>query len=268
MDTYDQVKERMRWMWSLGDYARLAVLLEPHAEALAEACGIRPGMHLLDVGAGNGNFALAAARRDAVVTASDVTPRMVELGRARSAAANLPITWVEGDAEQLPFPDASFDIVASVFGAMFAPQPQKVASELLRVAKPRGLVAIANYGRVGFLGSLMDAMSASLPPPSIDVPSPFLWGDADEARRRLAGAASIDVRKRTLTFEFTSFAEWLELWEASNGPLIALKTMLPDPAYRQVVSQIERVVSELNKSSDGTLALESEYVQVLARARP
>src|ERR1700674_3827635 len=107
----------MRWMWSLGDYSPLAAVLEPHAEALADACEIRPGASVLDVAAGNGNFAIAAARRGAVVTASDLTPNMVELGRTRSAIGGLHIDWSEADAEHLPFADAGYDIVASVFGA-------------------------------------------------------------------------------------------------------------------------------------------------------
>jgi SAM-dependent methyltransferase len=267
METFAKTKELMQWMWSLGDYARLALLLEPYAEALADACDIRAGMQVLDVGAGNGNFAMAAARRGALVTASDITPRMVELGRARSAAADLTIAWVEGDAEQLPFPDASFDIVASVFGAMFAPQPDRVASELLRVVKPHGLIAMANYSPAGFLGRLMEAMSSSVPAPSVDLPSPFLWGDPDEARRRLAGAASIDVRNRKLTFEFASFDDWLALWEASNGPQIALKSTLPTLAYRQVVNEMRLVLQELNRSNDGRLVLESDYIQLLARPK-
>jgi ubiquinone/menaquinone biosynthesis C-methylase UbiE len=146
----DKLKEGMRWMWSLGDYPRLAKVLEPHAEALARACRIRPGATVLDVAAGNGNFAVAAARRGAIVTASDLTPRMVELGRTRSAAGGWHIEWAEADAEQLPFGDASYDLVASVFGAMFAPRPHLVASQLFRVVKPGGLVAMANYGLAGF----------------------------------------------------------------------------------------------------------------------
>src|SRR5438552_666097 len=118
-------------MWAQGDYAAVAQMLEPHAVKLAGLCDIGPGMRVLDVAAGNGNFALAAAGQGAKVTACDLTPRMIDLGRARSEAAGLDIEWIEGDAEALPLPDGSFDLVASVFGAMFAPQPQLVARRLM-----------------------------------------------------------------------------------------------------------------------------------------
>ncbi len=179
----------MRWMWSLGDYTSLAERLEPHAQALADACDLDPGTTVLEVAAGNGNFALAAAARGAVVTATDLTPRMVELGRARTADVRT-IEWSEADAEQLPFADGSYDVVASVFGAQFAPRPELVASEMFRVAKPAGLVAMANYSPGGFLGRLSDLMASFSAHPAFELPSPFAWGDEDEARRRFAAQAS------------------------------------------------------------------------------
>jgi len=266
MDSYAQLKARMQWMWSQGDYARLALWLEPHAEALAAACGIGPATRVLDVGAGNGNFALAAARRGADVTASDVTPRMVELGRARSAAARAPILWLAGDAEVLPFGEASFDVVASVFGAMFAPTPERVALELFRVVMPGGLVAMANYSSQGFLGRLAELAATFSPPAPIEMPSPFLWGDPDEVRRRFQGlASSIDIVPRTLTFEFDSFQEWLEFWEHTNPPQIAFKTILPAEVYQRLVDEMGRLVEESNQGKDGRVVLDSTYIQVLAR---
>ncbi len=259
----------MRWMWSLGEYTRLAEVLEPHAEALADACNIRAGTSVLDVAAGNGNFAFAAARRGAAVTASDLTPHMVELGRARSAAAGTHIAWTEGDAEQLPFPDAAFDVVASVFGAMFAPQPHLVAAELFRVVKPGGLVAMANYGPGGFLGRLSELMASFSARPPLDLPSPFLWGDEDEVRKRFAGfATSIRVHHRRLSFESSSVDGLLEFWEATNGPQNALKAMLPADAYQNVVAAWRALVEELNESTDGGVKVFSPYVRVLAGKLP
>ena len=256
----------MRWMWSLGDYYRLAKVLEPHAEALAGACTIRPGTTVLDVAAGNGNFALAATRRGAIVTASDLTPQMVELGRARSAAGGSHIAWTEADAEQLPFTDASYDIVASVFGAMFAPRPALVASELFRVAKPGGLVAMANYSPGGFLGRLSDLIASFSTRPTLELPSPFLWGDEDEVRRRFARlAASIVVTHRRLTFESSSVEAFLKFWEETNAPQNALKTMLPPEVYQSLLTAWRALAEELNESTGGRVKVSSPNILVLAR---
>jgi ubiquinone/menaquinone biosynthesis C-methylase UbiE len=253
-------------MWSLGDYSRLAEALEPYAEALADACDIQGGASVLDVAAGNGNFALAAAHRGGIVTASDLTPTMVELGRARSARTGAHIEWIEGDAEHLPFADATYDVVATVFGAMFAPQPQLVTAELFRVVKPGGLVAMANYGPGGFLGRLSEVMAAFSGRPPLDLPSPFLWGDEDEVSRRFAGfAASMEVMHRRLAFESSSADGLLRFWEETNPPHNALKAMLPAEGYQKVVAAWMALVEELNESTDGGVKVSSPYIFVLAR---
>ena len=256
----------MRWMWSLGDYSRLAEVLEPHAETLADACNIRPGATVLDVAAGNGNFAFAAESRGAIVTASDLTPRMLELGRARSAANGSQMIWVEADAEQLPFADASYDLVASVFGAMFAPRPQLVATELFRVAKPGGLVAMANYGPGGFLGQLRDVIASFSAQPAFELPSPFLWGEEEEVRRRFAPlASSIDITHRQLSFESSSVEAFLAFWEETNAPQGALKAVLPPVAYEAAVAAQRALVDELNESTGENVKVSSPYILVLAR---
>ncbi len=253
-------------MWSLGDYPRVAQLLEPGALALAEACAIAPGTIVLDVAAGNGNFSLAAARRGAVVTATDITPKMVELGRARTAGAGLSIDWSEADAERLPFADESYDIVASVFGAMFAPQPALVAAEMFRVAKPGGLVAMANYSPGGYLGKLSQLIAAFSAHPAFDLPWPFLWGDEKEVRRRLGGLAdSIEVIHRTLTFESESVDTFVDFWQATNAPQAALKVMMPPETYQKVLDEKRLLIEELNESTDGRVKLASPYILVVAR---
>src|ERR1700674_558066 len=256
----------MRWMWSLGDYTALAEVLEPHSEALADACQIRSGSAVLDVAAGNGNFAFAAARRGAIVTASDLTPHMVELGRTRSAAGESRIDWNEAAAEQLPFADASYDIVASVFGAMFAPRPQLVATELFRVARPGGLVAMANYSPAGFLRRLSDLIASFSSRPAFELPSPFAWGDEDEVRRRFAQlATSIDVTHRQLSFESTSVEGFLKFWEDNNAPQNALKAMLPPQTYQSLVTAERGLVEELNEVTGERVKVSSPYILVLAR---
>jgi ubiquinone/menaquinone biosynthesis C-methylase UbiE len=263
--SFGKLKDGVRWMWSLGDYAPLADALEPHSEALVDACQIRPGSAVLDVAAGNGNFALAAARRGAVVTASDLTPRMVELGRARSAAAS-NIEWAEADAEALPFADARYDVVASVFGAMFAPQPALVAAELFRVAKRGGLVAMANYSPGGYLGRLTEMIASFSARPAFELPSPFQWGDEDEVRRRFAPHTdSIEFTRRRLSFESSSIESFLEFWEATNPPQNALKAMLPPESYQKMIEANREVLEELNESTSGQLKVSSPYLMVLAR---
>ena len=254
-------------MWSLGEYRDVARYLQPHAEALAVAADIRPGTEVLDVAAGNGNFAIAAAQRGAHVTASDLTPKMIELGRARTAAEGLDISWQEADAEQLPFADDRYDVVASVFGAMFAPRPERVAAELFRVIKPGGLVAMANYAHGGFLGSFTDLLlKYSLAPPGgAELPSPFAWGDPTEVRRRFdRKASSLRLEPRTVRFAFPSVDAGFDFWERTNPPLIALKTMLPPERYQSLRMEGADLMRIMNAASDSSLLLDSEYLSVIA----
>jgi SAM-dependent methyltransferase len=270
LDPFDRLKEASRWMWGLGDYRDVARYLQPHAEALAAAADIRPGMDVLDVAAGNGNFAIAAAQRGAQVTASDLTAKMIQLGRARSAAERLDIDWQEADAEQLPFPDDRFDVVASVFGAMFAPRPEQVAAELFRVVKPGGIVAMANYAHEGFLGSFADLLlKYSLAPPGgVELSSPFAWGDPIKVRRRFEGkTSSLRLESRTLTFAFPSVDVGFAFWERTNPPLMALKMMLPAERYQLLRTDGAGLMRTMNTASDGTLVLDSEYLSVIALKR-
>jgi SAM-dependent methyltransferase len=268
MDPFERLKDASKWMWSLGDYRDLARYLQPHAEALAIAADIRPGMKVLDVAAGNGNFAIAAAQRGAHVTASDLTPKMIELGRARTAAEGFDIDWQEADAEQLPFPGDFCDVVASVFGATFAPRPDRVTAELFRVIKPAGMVAMANYSRTGFLGSFTDLLLkySLAPPDGAQLPSPFEWGDPGEVRRRFDGrASSLRLETRTVRFAFPSVDAGFAFWERTNPPLMALKTMSPAERYEQLRTEGANLMRSMNVATDGSLVLDSEYLSVIAR---
>jgi SAM-dependent methyltransferase len=267
MDPFERLKDASKWMWSLGDYRDVARYLQPHAEALAIAADIRPGMDVLDVAAGNGNFAIAAAQRGAHVMASDLTPRMIELGRARTAAEGFDIDWQEADAEQLPFPDDFYDVVGSVFGAMFAPRPERVAAELFRVIKPAGIVAIANYSQTGFLGNFTDLLLkyALAPPGGVKLPSPFEWGDPAEVRRRFDGrASSLRLEARTVRFAFPSVDAGFAFWERTNPPLMALRTMLPPERYEHLRREGASLMRTMNVATDGSLVLDSEYLSVIA----
>jgi len=264
-DTLARIKQGAKWLWSQGDYGRLATLLEPPAHSLAAGL-VTPGMKVLDVAAGNGNFALAAARLGAAVTASDVTARMIELGRARTRAEGLDIAWVEADAESLPFSSGAFDLTASVFGAMFAPRPELVAAEMFRVVAPGGAVAMANYGSSGYLGRLSELIGTfSSAPAASTLPSPFLWGEESEVRRRFESLASrLAAEPRTLTFRFASLEAWREGFASINPPLMALQQMLPPPAFTGLMAQAVGLVEELNRAADGSVVLESSYLSVIA----
>ena len=251
------------WLWSQGDYAQLATILEPAAQSLATRC-VRPGMTVLDVAAGNGNFAIAAARLGARVTASDVTPHMVELGVSRSSAEGMEIEWRQADAEALPFNSHSFDLVASVFGAMFAPRPELVAAEMFRVARPGGLVAMANYAAEGYLGRLSELIGRFSTRTDITFPSPFLWGDDVEVRRRLEPHAnSIEVERRTLRFTFASFEEWQSTFADVNPPLMAMKAILPASLFQGLIDDAWALAKELSVATTG-VALESTYLEIVA----
>lgn len=258
-----RIKLGARWLWSQGDYTKVALVLEPEAIALARRC-VRPPMTVLDVAAGNGNFALEAARLGAEVTAADMSPRMVELGRERCAAEGIDITWMEADAESLPFPDASFDLVASVFGAMFAPRPELVANELLRTVKPGGIVAMANYGPGGYLARLSGVLAAYSTTPATTFASPFLWGDPDEVRRRFPGAASLELEPRILALRYESLDDWRRKFAAVNPPIRAMEQILPPEAYATLIAQCAELVAELNSATDGSVTLESDYLVVVA----
>jgi ubiquinone/menaquinone biosynthesis C-methylase UbiE len=261
-----KMKDAIRWMWSLGDYGAIAVHLEPHAMELAQRSRLQAGSEVLDVAAGNGNFAIAAARLGATVVATDLTPSMVELGRRRSGSLGLAIEWREADAEQLPFPDDRFDVVASVFGAMFAPDPDRVAKELFRVTKRGGLVAMANYGPKGFLGRITAMMAELGPAPPPGMHSPFEWGVTDEVHRRFKGlTSSIEIYPQALTFEFESLDAGWEFWERANPPMKAMLSRLDAEQSESLRDHGKKLMAELNQVSGGRLTLESDYLQVLAR---
>ena len=250
----ERIKQGSRWLWSQGDYPAIAEFLEAPAADLARRC-IEPGMRVLDVAAGNGNFSIASARLGAVVTATDFSPRMVELGKARSEAEGLEITWLEADAEALPFADGDFEVAASVFGAIFAPQPHLVARELFRVVRPGGTVAMVNYGS-GYFQKLSDVIGRFSTRTGPALPSPFEWGDEAEVRRRFAPyAATVEVEFGTVDIRFASFDEWRERFANANPPLMAMKAMLPEPAFEGLI----RDAWELRTGSSA-----SDYLTVVA----
>jgi SAM-dependent methyltransferase len=263
----DLMKERVAQMWGLGDYAKIAALTRPVARALADACAISAGQELLDVAAGNGNLAVLAGEEGASVVASDFAPVQVERGRARTEAEGLDVEWVVADAEELPFEDDRFDCVASVFGAMFAPRPDRVARELFRVVKPGGTVGMANWGPYGSQGELFELMTRYAPPAPEGVPSPRDWGIEEIARERLGPyASSLQLDRVSTRWEFESIEHALGTF-GSAGPSVAQREHMPPETLSELMAGAQELTERHNKATDGRVVLEPEYLQVVARKR-
>jgi SAM-dependent methyltransferase len=215
----EAVKQRQQATWASGDFAEIATLIVPVAERLCDAADLRAGSHVLDVATGSGNAAIAAARLGCRVTGIDYVPALLDRGRERAAAERLSIDFVHGDAEAIPFADASFDAVLSVYGSMFAPDHRRTAEEVLRVCRPEGTIALASWTPEGFLGDLFRTVGDHVPPPAGVVP-PMQWG----AEQHLLGLFGDDVswthRRRTFTFRFTSAAAFVETFVRYYGPTL------------------------------------------------
>ncbi len=265
-DPLQPIKDGARMLWALGDYRLTAAFIEPDAQALAERSALRQGMEVLDVAAGNGNFAVAAARKGARVIATDLTPRMVEWGRERSAKDGLEIEWREADAEALPFGDGSFEVVASTFGAQFAPRPEMVAGEMFRVLKPGGLVAMTNWTAEGFSGRLTALVTSYAPPSPLKLPAPMEWGDPHEVGRRLKPfAASVETERRMARFTFPSVETAQQFFEQTNPALLMLSRLLPQPRYDELVTAARTLVGQFSRPAGAGVLLDNEYLVVLAR---
>ncbi len=193
---------------------------------------------------------------------------MIELGRQRTAGERLPIEWTEARAEDLPFEAGRFDVVASVFGAQFALQPDRVAPEFFRVARPGGVIAMANYARNGFLSQMGHLLETLTLPSSTQVHSPFEWGDPDEVRHRFEGlTSSVHTEVRTGLFEFESLEAGWEFWERTNAPQNAIKAMMPPDAYAAFVLRELELMRNLNRADGGRLRLEWDWLLLIAKKR-
>ena len=181
------VKQRQQQAWASGDFHAVAARIVLVAEQLVDSADLHAGWRVLDVATGSGNAAIAAARLGCEVVGIDYVPALLERGRERAAAEGLDVTLLEGDAETLPFPDRSFDAVTSVFGAMFAPDHRQAASELVRVCRPGGTIALASWTPDGFIGELFRTVAGHVPPPA-GVPSPMLWGTEAHLRELFGDA--------------------------------------------------------------------------------
>ena len=266
------LKARHRAMWASGDYPSMVeTFLLPLGPRLVEACGIGSGMTVLDVAAGTGNASLPAAERGARVTASDLTPELLEAGRGRAESQGLELEWVTADAESLPFEDGSFDVVMSSIGAMFAPHHQDVADELVRVCRPGGTIGMLNWTPEGMIGALFRTMGPFAPPPPPGAQPPPLWGSEDHVREVFGDRVEWRTLERDM-LPITAFGhphEYGEHFKDRYGPtIVARANASRDGRETELDEALDRFSDEWNRGTADDAYFEQEYlVAVGTRAR-
>ena len=263
-----ELKARHRAMWASGDYPSMVeTFLTPLGPRLVDACGIGPGMRVLDVAAGTGNASIPAAERGATVTASDLTPELLEAGRRRAEAQGLELDWVEGDAENLPFDDGSFDVVMSAIGAMFAPHHQEVADELVRVCRPGGTIGLLSWTPEGMIGALFRTMGPFAPPPPPGAQPPPLWGGEEHLRGLLGDRVEFRSIERDV-LEVTAFEhphDYATHFKERYGPTIAaLKNARASGREEELVEALDRFCDEWNRGTPDRARFEMEYLLTVA----
>lgn len=251
--------------WSEGDFAMVANLVMMPSEQLAESLRIIPGERILDVACGSGNAALAAARRSwGNVVGVDFVPALLERGRERAAAERLDVEFVEGDAADLPFGEGEFDVVTSIYGAMFAPDQEKAAAELLRVCKPGGRIGMGNWTPDGGVGGMfMTVAKHAPPPPGLD--SPLLWGTEERLRELFGdGIADLCVERRISRQPFRSADHYLDFFRTYFGPVKVAFERVGSDGEKALESDLRDYLEGANTAGDKALVLEAEYLEVIA----
>ncbi len=262
---YAAVTEIQQKVWSEGDFAMVAGLVNFGAENLTEALDIVAGERCLDVACGSGNLALAMARRAwGNTVGADFVPALLERGRERAAAERLEIEFVEADAQELPFEDASFDVAASIYGAMFAPDQERTAAELLRVVKPGGRIGMGNWTPDGGVGQMFAAIAKHAPPPP-GLSSPLLWGTEDRLRRLFGdGISDLRIERRVSRQGFRSAGHYLEFFRRYFGPIKMAFMRVGADGEAALEGDLRGFLEAANTAGDRGLVLKAEYLEVVA----
>lgn len=262
-----EIKERLQKIWSSGDYAKIGNPLVIMGELLCEAVDLRSGSEVLDVATGSGNTALSAARRFCEVTGMDLAPESIEHARKRAEAEGMNITFEVGDAEDLSYPDASFDFVLSTLGVMFCPNQEKAAQELLRVCRPKGKIGLANWTPDGFVGNMLRTLGKHVSPPPGIKPPP-LWG-TEERLQELFGkdVSSLGTTRRSYVFRYPSAEYFVEYFRNYYGPTLRAFESLDSNGREALKSDLEELIGFWNISGDETIVMPSDYLEVVAIRR-
>jgi ubiquinone/menaquinone biosynthesis C-methylase UbiE len=256
------IKTRQQAMWASGDFAVIGTTLQIVGELLCEAVDLRAGERVLDVAAGNGNATLAAARRFARVTSTDYVPALLERGRRRAEAEGLDVTFEVADAEALPYPIASFDVVLSTFGVMFAPDHARAASEMRRMCRPGGRIGLASWTPEGFLGQLLKTVAKYVPPVP-GVQSPLLWGTKVHIEELFPDAASIEHTVRHFNFRYESPAHWIDVFRTFYGPVHKAFASLDADRQAALEADLIALLQNANHGGETGLVVPAEYLETV-----
>ncbi len=256
------VKARQQAMWASGDFAVIGTTLQIVGELLCEELDLRAGERVLDVAAGNGNATLAAARRFGRVTSTDYVPALLERGRLRAEAEGLDVTFEVADVEALPYSPASFDVVVSTFGVMFAPEHGQAASELMRVCRPGGRIGLASWTPEGFLGDLFRLVARHVPPIP-GVRSPLLWGTDAHIQELFGSAASIRHTRRNFAFRYRSPEHWVEIFRTFYGPVHKAFAALTADGQAALEGELIALLRKADRGGDAGLVVPAEYLETI-----
>ena len=261
------IKRRQQATWASGDYHMIGTQILIVSELLIESLDLHSTERVLDVATGSGNAALAAARRGCAVVGLDYVPALLERARRRAEAEGLEAEFVEGDAEALPFDDGAFDVVSSVFGAMFAPNQEQTAHELARVCRPGGRIGLVAHTPEGFIGQLFKTNARHVPPPA-GLRSPVQWG-TEERLGELFGDAIADIRveKRHYAFRYRSPEAYLEYWRRYYGPTMKTFEAVGEAGRAALDADLLDLIARFNRADDGTMVVPSEYLEAVILRR-
>ena len=266
-DGFLELKQRMKASWMAGDFGQIARKIASGAEEFIARLDLKPGMKVLDVACGSGNQSIPAARTGATVTGVDIATNLLEQARVRAAEEGLKIQFDEADAEQLPYGDAQFDVVLSMFGAMFAPRPAKVVNEFKRVCRPGGLLAMANWTPEGFVGKSFEVTARHLAPPPGILP-PVLWGKEEVVRERFGEGVDLKMEKRVVMFELDLSPEGaVDFFREYFGPTKVAFSRLDAAGQERMRKDLVALWTEHNLGTPEHVKIRSEYLEVRARVR-